>query len=117
VEDQAIVLVSLTPCLPADRVHISNQLDIEYGNDMTGKFLRRGAIIDTIKSEERTNAIQKRNGTNHPVTVTVCGCPDPNCGAWHTLRKERTLPTAAEAELSLKESKAARRVAKKVSQA
>jgi hypothetical protein len=59
---------------------------------MAGKFLRRGAIIDTLKSEERTNAIQKRNGlTMHPVQVTSCGCPDPNCGAWHTILTERKL--------------------------
>jgi len=30
---------------------------------MADKYLRRGAIIDTIKSEQRTNAIQKRKGT------------------------------------------------------
>lgn len=29
---------------------------------MAGKFLKRGAIIDTIKSEERMNAVQKRAG-------------------------------------------------------
>lgn len=28
-EDQAKVLISLTPCLPADRVHISNQLGLK----------------------------------------------------------------------------------------
>lgn len=64
---------------------------------MAGKFLRRGAIIDTIKSEQRTNAIQKREGLmRHPVTATSCGCPDPNCGCWHTIRTDRTIPTDAE---------------------
>jgi len=75
---------------------------------MVGKYMRRGAIIDTLKSEERTNAIQKRQGTRHPVRVTVCGCPDPNCGAWHTILEDRVLPTAEEAALTLKAAKAAR---------
>ncbi len=45
---------------------------------MAGKYLRRGAIVDTIKSEHRTNAIQKREGlTKHPVTVTSCGSRGP----------------------------------------
>ncbi|MES2260088.1 MAG: hypothetical protein V4724_16320 [Pseudomonadota bacterium] len=79
---------------------------------MVGKFMMRGAIVDMIKSEERTNAIQKRNGTNFAVTATVCGCPDPNCGGWHTIREERTLPTADEADATLKQRKAAVRVEK-----
>lgn len=69
---------------------------------MAGKFMRRDAVIDTIKSEERTNSIQKRNGTNHPVRTTVCGCPDPSCGAWHTILKDRELPSSAEAEETLR---------------
>lgn len=84
---------------------------------MAGKFLRRGAIVDTIKSEQRTNAIQKRGGlTQQPVTVTPCGCPDPNCGCWHTILTERTIPTAEEADTELaikkKESKASKRLGK-----
>jgi hypothetical protein len=64
---------------------------------MAGKFLKPGAIVDTIRSEQRTNAIRKRKGlTKHPVQVTSCGCPDPNCGAWHTVITERTIPTVAE---------------------
>lgn len=77
---------------------------------MAGKFLRRGAIVDTIKSEHRTNAIQKRDGlTRHPVTVTSCGCPDPNCGCWHTIRTERTIPTAEEGDALLRAEKKARK--------
>lgn len=69
---------------------------------MTGKFLKRGAIIDTIKSEERINALQKRAGkTNHHVDVVSCGCPDENCGAFHILRSERPLPSREEAEQTL----------------
>jgi hypothetical protein len=64
---------------------------------MAGKFLKPGAIVDTIRSEQRTNAIRKRSGlTKHPVQVTSCGCPDPNCGAWHTVITERTIPTTTE---------------------
>lgn len=79
---------------------------------MTGKYLRRGAIIDTVKSEERTNSIQKRNGMRHPVRVTSCGCPDPNCGAWHTILEDRTLPTSEEATATLKADKTARKTKK-----
>ena len=80
---------------------------------MAGKFLRRGAIIDTIKSEQRTNAIQKRKGlSQHPVTVTSCGCPDPNCGAWHTIRTERTIPTTEECRTLLNEDSHTRKPAR-----
>jgi hypothetical protein len=81
---------------------------------MAGKFLRRGAIIDTLKSEERTNAIQKRNGlTMHPVQVTSCGCPDPNCGAWHTILTERKIPTIADCEEIIKANNKTRKAGKK----
>ncbi len=80
---------------------------------MAGKFLRRGAIIDTVKSEQRTNAIQKREGlTQHPVRVTSCGCPDPNCGAWHTVLTDRTIPTAEEAAKLLVQDKRRRKFRK-----
>lgn len=80
---------------------------------MAGKFLRHGAIVDTIKSEHRTNAIQKREGlTRHPVTVTSCGCPDPNCGCWHTIRVERTVPTPEQAIKRLAEDNKVRKAAK-----
>ena len=85
---------------------------------MAGKFLRRGAIVDTIKSEHRTNAIQRREGlTGHPVTVTSCGCPDPDCGCWHTIRTERVIPTAAEADAALAADKAIRRASERVRRA
>lgn len=65
---------------------------------MAGKFLGRDAIIDTIKSEQRTNAIRKRSGlTRHPVRVTSCGCPDPACGAFHVIETDRLIPTPEEA--------------------
>ena len=65
---------------------------------MVGKFLKRGAIVDTIKSGERMIAVQKRSGkTMYHVDVVSCGCPDENCGAFHVLREDRPLPTAQEA--------------------
>ncbi len=77
---------------------------------MSGKFLRRGAIIDTIKSQERTNAKQKREGlTNHPVETTPCGCPDPNCGAWHTIKTDRLIPTEQECQDIIKADNSARK--------
>ena len=64
---------------------------------MAGKFLTRGAIIDSVKSEHRTNAIRKRKGlTRYPIRAYSCGCPDPNCGAFHLIRTETRIPTAAE---------------------
>ena len=85
---------------------------------MAGKFLRRGAIVDTIKSEHRTNAIQKREGlTMHPVTVTSCGCPDPNCGCWHTIRTERSIATPEEADTDLAAANKLRKAMKRTSKA
>ena len=70
---------------------------------MAGKFLKLGAIVDIIKSQERTNAIQKRDGlSKHPVRFTVCGCPDPNCGGWHTIVTDRQVPTADECDALLR---------------
>jgi hypothetical protein len=81
---------------------------------MTGKFLKRGAIIDTIKSEERINAVQKRAGkTMHHVDVVSCGCPDENCGAFHVLRSERPLPSGEEAEQTLLVHRQQRKSARK----
>ncbi|HLQ44128.1 MAG TPA: hypothetical protein VK137_05330, partial [Planctomycetaceae bacterium] len=69
---------------------------------MAGKFLKRDAIIDTVKGEHRINAIKKRYGlTKHPVRTTSCGCPDPNCGAFHVIVTELTIPTPDECETLL----------------
>lgn len=81
---------------------------------MVGKFLKRGAIIDTIKSEERINSQQKRTGpTRYHVRVTSCGCPDENCGAFHVPVTERPLPTDAEAADTLARHNRERKAAKK----
>ena len=38
---------------------------------MAGKFLKRDAIIDTVKSEHRANAARKRQDlTKHPIRIT-----------------------------------------------
>lgn len=77
---------------------------------MAGKFLSRGALVHLIKSQERTNAIQKRDGlTQHPVRTTVCGCTDPDCGGWHTILTERNVPTADECKSILQHEKAKRK--------
>jgi hypothetical protein len=82
---------------------------------MAGQYLRRGAIIDIIKSKEKTNAIQKREGLmNHPVDFTVCGCPDRNCGGWHTILIKRNLPTVEECLTLLKTNNKMRKAAKKM---
>lgn len=74
---------------------------------MVGKFLRRGAIIDTIKSEEKMNSLQARSGAaRYHVDVYSCGCPDDNCGAFHMLRTNRPLPSPSEADATLRARKA-----------
>jgi hypothetical protein len=61
---------------------------------MAGKFLTRDAIIDSVKSEHRTNAIRRRTGlTRHPIVGCSCGCPAPSCGAFYIIRTEQTIPT------------------------
>jgi hypothetical protein len=81
---------------------------------MAGKFLRPGAIADTFRSEQRTNSIRKRSGlTMHPVQVTSCGCPDPDCGAWHTILTERTIPTTQECVALIADDNKTRKIHKK----
>jgi hypothetical protein len=81
---------------------------------MAGKFLKPGAIVDTLRSEQQTNAIRKRLGlTKHPVEVTSCGCPDPNCGAWHTIVTERTIPTTEECMTLIATDNKTRKISKK----
>lgn len=77
---------------------------------MSSPFLGRTAIVDIIKSRERTNAIQKREGLlDHPVRFTVCGCPDPKCGGWHTIETDRKAPTAEECQRLIKADKVKRK--------
>ena len=81
---------------------------------MAGKFLTRDAIIDLKKSEERTNAMQRRAGlTMHPIQATVCGCPDPKCGGWHEIRTERIIPTEQECKEIIEADNRARKSNKK----
>ncbi len=78
-------------------------LQIGKENEMSGKFLKRNAIIDTIKSEERMNSLQKRSdGPRYHVDTVSCGCPDENCGAFHAIRADRPLPTARQADETLR---------------
>ncbi|MCC2670306.1 MAG: hypothetical protein K0Q72_2777 [Armatimonadetes bacterium] len=80
---------------------------------MAGKFLGRDAIIDTVKSEERANAIRKRSGLErHPIHAYACGCPDPNCGAFHTIDTDHTIPTPEECAKRLAEDNRERKPAK-----
>jgi hypothetical protein len=77
---------------------------------MSRPFLSRSAIVDVIKSQERTNAVQKRDGlTSHPVRFTVCGCPDPNCGGWHTIQTDMTIPSADECAIIIKKDNLTRK--------
>ena len=85
---------------------------------MAGKFLKRDAIIDTVKSEQRMNARRKRTGmTKHPVRVTSCGCPDPNCGAFHMIITERTIPTAEECEARIANANQTKKALRKLKRA
>jgi hypothetical protein len=81
---------------------------------MAGKFLKRGAIVDVIKSAERTNAIQRRTGLlDRAVRFTTCGCPDPVCGGWHTIDLARPRPTAQEYDALIRVDNKARASAKR----
>src|SRR4051812_34810502 len=81
---------------------------------MSGKLMKRDAIIDLVKSEHRANARRRRVGlTRHPVVGVACGCPDPNCGGWHAIVTERTIPTADEADTALATEKAIRKTSKR----
>lgn len=81
---------------------------------MAGKFLKRDAIVDTVKSEHRANAIRSRKGrSRHPITAHSCGCPDPGCGAFHLIRTDRVIPTAVEADATLAADKASRKVSRR----
>jgi hypothetical protein len=81
---------------------------------MPRPFLGRSAIVDIIKSKERTNAIQKREGLNdRPVRFTVCGCPDPNCGGWHTIEMDRTVPSSEECAAIIKADNSTRKPKKR----
>lgn len=69
---------------------------------MSGKFLKRNAIIDTLKSVEKVNSIQAREGKErYHVDTIPCGCPDDNCGAYHIVRTDRPLPSPTEANATL----------------
>jgi len=85
---------------------------------MAGKFLMRDAIVGTVKNEHRTNAIRKRRGlTHHPISAHSCGCPDPSCGAFHLIRKDRTIPTTEEADAALVADKRVRKGSKRFGKA
>lgn len=80
---------------------------------MAGKFLKRDAIIDTVKGEHRINAIRKRDGlTKHPTTSYSCGCPDPSCGAFTVIRIDKTIPTPAECKAALAKDNRVRKPSK-----
>jgi hypothetical protein len=74
---------------------------------MAGKFMKRAAVIDTLKGSEAVNSRQKRDGTKFAVRTVQCGCPDPGCGAFHVIEKARPLPTQEQAEATLKLKKRA----------
>jgi len=60
---------------------------------MTGKFLTPGEIADLKRSQDKVRSLQKREGTTEfHSELIVCGCPDPDCGGWHVVVKERPLP-------------------------
>jgi len=70
---------------------------------VVGKFLKRNAIIDTIRSEEKMNSLQARSGgPRYHVDTISCGCPDDNCGAFHVVRTNRPLPSPDEADATLR---------------
>ena len=70
---------------------------------MPGKYLTPGEISDLKRSQDKINSLQKREGkSDFHTELTVCGCPDPNCGGWHTIDLDRPLPTETAADNLLK---------------
>jgi hypothetical protein len=85
---------------------------------MSGKLMKRDAIIDLVKSEHRANARRRREGlTRHPVVGFACGCPDPSCGGWHAIVTDRAILTAAEADAALAADMATRKASERVRRA
>lgn len=83
---------------------------------MSRPFLGRAALTDIIKSQERTNSIQKREGlSNHPVTFTVCGCPGPRYGGWHTIRIDRLVSSEADCDAIIEADNSTRKRLKRKS--
>jgi hypothetical protein len=71
--------------------------------NMTGKFLSQWHMSEAKRDEARLNAIQKRNGTNFPLTPIVAwGC---GCCIGPSVNKERSILSAAEADKILKARK------------
>lgn len=69
---------------------------------MAGMFLNGKQVYDLKKSEERTNAILKRQGKeNFHIYPVICGCDCPSCGGWHVIDETRPLPTKEECEVIL----------------
>ena len=69
---------------------------------MAGKFMKRDAIISTVRGLDRIQAVRKRKGlTRHPIRTAACGCSDEGCGAFHVIDTDRTLPTPEEAVADL----------------
>jgi hypothetical protein len=80
------------------------------GAKMAGKYLKPGAITDTIISEQRMNAQRKRRGLiRHPIRAVSCGCPDENCGAFHLIDMNVTIPSTEECIALLAQDKRRRR--------
>ncbi|WP_369942321.1 hypothetical protein [Xanthomonas medicagonis] len=60
---------------------------------MAGKFLKRGDIVDVIKSAERNNALQRRIGLpSRALRFIPCSYADPDCGSLQTIDLAHTRP-------------------------
>ncbi len=71
--------------------------------NMTGKFLTQWDMSEAKRHEARQNALQKREGTNHPLSsIIVWGC---GCCVGPVLVRHKNIPTAEEADEILRERK------------
>ena len=76
--------------------------------NMTGKFLSQWHMSEAKRQEARVNAMQKRNGTNLPLTPIIawcCGC----CIGPHVARNKRTILSSSEADKILVRRKVRKR--------
>jgi hypothetical protein len=72
-------------------------------SNMTGKFLSQWQMAEAKRTEDCMNAIQKRNGTNYPLSeILAWGC---GCCIGPVIMEGKKIPSPAEADEILRQRK------------
>jgi hypothetical protein len=69
----------------------------------TGRFLTRWQMAEAKRDEARLNSVQKREGTNHPLSNIVawsCGCCIGPC-----IKQDQNIATPNEADAIMRQRK------------